>query len=307
MSSKVPLLFFGGFPIRGLSEALHADYDVRPEPGPGIRAVVTGGARGIDAATIDLMPDLEIIAVSAVGYDKIDVAHAHARGIAVTNTPDVLTDDVADLAIALMLAVHRKLPQQDAYVRHGDWAAKGPAPLTRKLTGRKVGILGLGRIGFAIAQRSAPFAGEIAYHSRHARADVAYRYAASAAELAASVDILVIATPGDASSRHLVDGAVIDALGADGVLINISRGSVVDEDALVAALLEGRLGGAGLDVFANEPHVPEALIGCDNVVLLPHQGSATVETRAAMGQLVMDNLAAHFAGRPLLTPIIPSS
>ena len=303
MTAKPPLLHLGGFSVPGLLEGLEAAYDLRTAPAPGIRAVSTNGGVGIDAATIDLMPDLEMIAVCAVGYDKVDVAHARKRGIALSYTPDVLTDDVADLALALMLAVFRKLPQQDAYVRRGDWAAKGPAPLTRKFSGSKVGILGLGRIGHAIARRVEPFGGDIAYHSRHARADVAYRYAASAAELAASVDVLVVATPGDASAHHLVDRTVLDALGPHGVLINIARGSVVDDDALVAALADGRLGGAGLDVFADEPHVPQALLDSDKVVLLPHQGSATVETRRAMGQLVIDNLAAHFAGQPLITPI----
>lgn len=303
MSDKPPVLHLGGFSVPGLHEALEATYDLRTEPAADIRAVSTNGGIGIDAATIDLMPKLEIIAVCAVGYDKVAVEHAKARGIAVTYTPDVLTDDVADLAIALMLGVYRKLPQQDAYVRRGDWPAKGPAPLTRRLSGQRIGILGLGRIGHAIARRAEPFAGEIAYHSRHALTDVAYRYAASARDLAASVDILVVATSGGAGSAHLVDADVIAALGPDGVLINISRGSVVDEDALVAALTSGSLGGAGLDVFANEPQVPQALIDCENVVLLPHQGSATIETRTAMGQLVIDNLAAHFAGRPLVTPV----
>jgi len=301
MPAKPPLMLIGDFTVPRLRESLDANYDVRRDPAPGIRAVVTNGGVGIDAATIDLLPDLEIIALCSVGYETVDVAYAHKRGIPVTYTPDVLTDDVADLAIGLMLAVYRRIAQQDALVRRGEWA-KARA-LTRRLTGRRIGILGLGRIGLAIAHRAAPFAGEIAYHARNARSDVPYRYAESAAALAASVDVLVVATAGGAGTAHLVDAAVIDALGPDGVIVNIARGSVIDEDAMVAALVDGRLGGAGLDVFAHEPHVPEALFACDNVVLIAHQGSATIETRTAMGQLVIDNLAAHFAGEPLLTPI----
>jgi len=286
-----------------LMSASLAAYDVRTEPGPGIRAVVTSSFDGIDASTMNLLPDLALVAQVGVGYDGVDVAHALAKGVAVTNTPDVLTDDVADLAIALILAVYRKIPAYDTYVRRGDWATKGYPPLTRRLSGRSMGILGLGRIGLAIARRAEPFGLDIAYHSRRPRDDVAYRYAADPVALAASVDILVVATAGGADTAKLVDKMVIEALGPDGVLINIARGSVVDETALVAALLDGRLGGAGLDVFAGEPNVPEALLTCENVVLQPHQGSATEETRIAMNQLTLDNLAAFFAGKPLLTPI----
>ncbi|PTD27173.1 2-hydroxyacid dehydrogenase [Sphingomonas fennica] len=282
---------------------LQSRFDLRTAPGPGIRAAVTGGAEGIDAATIDRCPDLALIAVCAVGYDKVDVAHARARGIAVTNTPDVLTEDTADTAIALMFAVYRRVALYDRYVRDGRWEKEGPPPLARKLTGRRIGILGLGRIGSAIAKRCAPFAGEIAYHSRTPVPGAPYRYAADTVALAAGVDVLVVATPGGKGTAGLVDRAVLDALGPDGTLINIARGSVVDEDALVAALAEGRLGAAGLDVFAHEPHVPEALLAMENVVLLPHQGSATVETRKAMADLVIANVEAFFAGKPLLTPV----
>jgi lactate dehydrogenase-like 2-hydroxyacid dehydrogenase len=303
MSEKQPVLMLVKRPELWGLERLGDHFDLRHAPGPGIRAVVTGGAEGINATTIDALPDLEIIAVCAVGYDATDVDHARARGVAVTNTPDVLTDDVADLALALMLAASRRIPQHDRYLRDGDWLSRGSAPLTRKLTGRRVGILGLGRIGLAIARRCEPFAGEIAYYNRSPRDDVPYRYAPNLVALAESVDVLVIATSGGKQTAKLVSAEVIAALGPDGMLVNIARGSIVDEDALVAALAQGRLGSAALDVFAQEPQVPEALIPMENVVLLPHQGSATVETRAQMGQLTMDNLHAYFAGRPLITPL----
>jgi hydroxypyruvate reductase len=303
MSEKQPVLMLVKRPgLWGLDQ-LGEHYDLRTVPGPGIRAVVTGGAEGIDAATIDALPDLEIISVCAVGYDSTDVAHAKARGVAVTNTPDVLTDDVADLAIGLMLATSRRIAEHDRYVRDGDWVSRGAPPVTRRLSGRRIGILGLGRIGLAIAKRAEPFASEIAYFSRRQRSDVSYRYAPDVVSLAASVDILVVATSGGKDTASLVDAAVIEALGPDGMLVNIARGSVIDEAALVDALATGKLGSAGLDVFADEPNVPAALLTMPNVVLLPHQGSATIETRAGMGQLVVDNLDAHFAGRALLTPL----
>lgn len=303
MTDKPPVLMLVRDPAALMLQDLGDRYDLRTAPGPGIRAAVTGAAVGIDAATIDALPDLGLIAVCAVGYDRTDVAHAHARGVAVTNTPDVLTDDTADMAVALMHAVFRRVPQYDRYIRAGEWVTKGEPPLARKLTGRRIGILGLGRIGGAIARRCEPFAGEIAYHSRRPVEDAPYRYAADARALAASVDILAIAAAGGPESAGLVDAGVLDALGPDGVLINIARGSVVDEAALITALAEGRLGAAGLDVFAHEPQVPEALLAMDNVVLAPHQGSATVETRRAMADLVVANLEAFFAGEPLRTPL----
>lgn len=302
MTAKAPVLMSRHFSVPGLAEGLERDYDVRATPGPGIRVAVSGGG-GFDGATIDALPDLELVALCSVGYDSIDLDQLQARGIALTNTPDVLTDDVADLAIGLMLALYRRIPFGDAYVRGGDWARSGPAPLSHRASGRRIGILGLGRIGQAIAARAAPFATEIAYHSRNPVPGIAYRYADSAEALAASVDILIVATPGGGGTAKLVDRQVLDALGPTGVLINIARGSVVDEPALIAALRDGRIGGAGLDVFADEPHVPAELIALDNVVLLPHQGSATIETRTAMGQLVLDNVAAFFAGLPLITPV----
>lgn len=303
MSAKPSILLLVREPQQWLLDNLDAHYTVHHAPAPGIRVVLTGGAEGIDAATIDQLPDLALIAVCAVGYDKVDVTYARARGVRVTNTPDVLTDDTADLAIALMFATYRRVALYDRYVRAGDWASKGPPPLARKLSGQRIGILGLGRIGRAIARRAEPFAGEIAYHSRRPVEGMPYRYAADAHALAASVDILIVATPGGAETAGLVDAAMLDALGPRGTLINIARGSVVDEAALVSALVEGRLGAAGLDVFADEPHVPEALLTMDQVVLLPHQGSATVETRAAMAELALANIAAFYAGEPLPTPI----
>lgn len=303
MPAKPSILLLVREPQQWLLDNLDAHYTVHHMPAPGIRVVLTGGAEGIDAATIDQLPDLELIVVCAVGYDKVDVTYARSRGIAVTNTPDVLTDDTADLAIALMFATYRRVAHYDRYVRAGDWVAKGPPPLARKLSGQRIGILGLGRIGRAIARRCEPFAGEIAYHSRRPVEGAPYRYAADAHALAGSVDILVVATPGGTETAGLVDAAMLDALGPRGTLINIARGSVVDEPALVAALAEGRLGAAGLDVFAGEPHVPAALLAMDNVVLLPHQGSATVETRAAMAALALANIAAFHAGKPLPTPV----
>jgi lactate dehydrogenase-like 2-hydroxyacid dehydrogenase len=303
MTDTFPILMLIERPSQWLLDGLDDRYDLRHEPGPGITAAITGGGEGIDAATIDACPDLKLIAVCAVGYDKTDVAHAHARGIAVTNTPDVLTDDVADLALALMLSVARKIPMHDHYVREGRWVREGTPPLTRKLTGQKIGILGLGRIGLAIAERVKPIAGEIAYYARSEKAGVDWRFFADPVALAEWADVLVVAVAGGKATAGLVSREVIAALGPEGVLINIARGSVVDEPALVEALVSGKLGGAGLDVFADEPHVPEALLGLESVVLLPHQGSATRETRAAMARLTLDNVEAFFAGKPLLTEV----
>jgi lactate dehydrogenase-like 2-hydroxyacid dehydrogenase len=219
----------------------------------------------------------------------------------VTNTPDVLTEDVADTALALMLATIRRIVVADRYVRAGSWL-KGAMPLTDSPQGKTVGIIGLGRIGRAIARRCEAFHLKVAYTGPNPKPDVAYEYFADPVALAVRSDILIAACPGGEATNGIVSRAVIDALGAEGVFVNISRGSVVDEPALVAALTEGRLGGAGLDVFASEPRVPEPLLKLDNVVLLPHVGSATHPTRRAMGQLVIDNLAAFFSGKPLLTP-----
>ncbi|KAJ8440028.1 hypothetical protein Cgig2_020516 [Carnegiea gigantea] len=272
------------------------------EKAPAIRAVVGNAFAGADAALIDALPRLEIVASFSVGLDKIDLDKCRERGIRVTNTPDVLTDDVADLAIGLMLAVCRRIPQCDRYVRAGLWK-KGNFRLTTRFSGKKVGIIGLGRIGMAIAKRAEAFNCSIAYYSRTKKADSKYTYYPSVIELASNSDILAVACALTEETFHIVNRDVMNALGPKGFLINIGRGPHVDEPELVSALVEGRLGGAGLDVFENEPHVPEELFKLDNVVLLPHVGSGTVETRKDMADLVLGNLEAHFSGKPLLTPV----
>jgi len=268
------------------------------EPVPGVRAVVGGGTARLDAALLERLPALEIVAIHGIGHDGIDLAALRARGIRLTLTPDVLTEDVADLAIALMLAVQRRVAANDALVRSGGWSA----PLGRRASGRRIGIFGLGRIGHAIALRAAPFAGELLY-SALSEKPVPWRFVPDIAALTEASDVLILAAPGGAETEKIVDAAVLDRLGPGGVLVNIARGSLVDEDALVAALAEGRIAGAGLDVFAQEPRVPDALKAMDQVVLAPHQGSATEEGRTEMRNLVLANLDAHFAGKALLTPL----
>ena len=268
-----------------------------------IQAVATGGGTGIDAATIARLPALEIVAVYGVGYDAVDLDACRERGIRVTNTPDVLTDDVADLAVAMMLAQARAIVPSDAWVRSGDWAAKGSFPLQTRIGGRRAGILGLGRIGQAIAHRAAAFGMEIGYMSRGEK-DVAHRYFPDAVALADWADVLFVALAATPETRHIVGAKVLAALGPEGMLVNISRASNVDEAALIAALESRSLGSAALDVFDGEPDVDPAFATLPNVLLQPHAGSATHDTRRAMGQLMRDNLAAHFAGKPLLTPVI---
>ena len=269
---------------------------------PRIRAIAASGESKVPRELIAQMPALEIISVFGVGYDGVDVAAARERGIAVTHTPNVLNDEVADLAMALVLAVSRRLVEADRYVRSGAWA-NGPMPLARKVSGARMGIVGLGRIGMAIARRAEAFGMSIAYTSRNAKADTAYPYYPSAEAIAREVDFLVVITPGGAATRKLIDAKVLAALGKTGYLVNVARGSVVDEQALVQALREGTIAGAGLDVFENEPNVPAELLALDNVVLTPHVGSATWQTRHAMGDLAFGNLQAHFAGKPLLSPV----
>jgi len=273
------------------------------EVGPRVRGVATWAGFGLPNDIIDALPKLEIIAVNGVGLDKVDLDYARARGIAVASTPDVLTEDVADLAIGLWLAAVRRIAAADRFVRAGDWGVKPAFALTPRASGRRVGILGLGKIGSAIAARAAPFSAEVAYSSRHPVKDSGLRYFTDPIALADWADVLFVIVPGGPATQNLVGAEMIAALGPTGVLINVARGSVVDEAALVAALVEGRLGAAGLDVFADEPHVPEALLALDNVVLQPHLGSATVEGRGEMADLVLANLAAHFAGQPLPTPV----
>ncbi|ALR19412.1 2-hydroxyacid dehydrogenase [Sphingobium baderi] len=267
------------------------------------RALVSFGAVGAGAAIMDALPRLEMIGLFSVGYDKVDVDHARAKGIRVSNTPDVLTDDVADLAVGLLFATARNIAAYDRMVRSGAWARGEGVPLSARVTGRRIGILGLGRIGRAIAARLEPVAGEILYHNRRPQADTHYRYVADRIDFARQSDVIMVATSGGAETSRLVDAEMLEALGPKGVIVNISRGSVIDEHALVAALTDRRIAGAGLDVFANEPHVPAALFAMDQVVLQPHQGSATVETRQAMADLVLANLDAWASGRPLVTPV----
>ncbi|EHR72696.1 lactate dehydrogenase-like oxidoreductase [Burkholderiales bacterium JOSHI_001] len=269
---------------------------------PNVRAIAASGESKVPGALISQCPRLEIISVMGVGYDGVDVAAAQARGVMVTHTPDVLNDEVADTAIGLMLCAARQLPAADRYVRAGQWV-NGPMPLARKMSGARLGIVGMGRIGKAIAQRALAFGMSIAYTARSAKSDLPYRFLPSAETLAAEVDFLVVITPGGAGTKHLVNAAVLKALGKKGVLVNVARGSVVDEAALIAALQAGELGGAALDVFENEPRVPQALIDLPQVVLAPHIGSATVETRQAMAGLALDNLRLHFAGQPVKTPV----
>ena len=270
---------------------------------PRIRGIAASGESKVASDLIARLPALEIISVMGVGYDGIDVAAAKARGIQVTHTPNVLNDDVADLAIGLMLCAARQLPAADRYVRAGDWAAKGPMPLARKMSGARVGLVGMGRIGQAIAHRAAAFGMSIAYTARNARAGLPYRYLPTAAALAAESDFLVVITPGGAGTRKMIDAEVLAALGSRGILVNVARGSVVDEAALIDALERGVIAGAGLDVFENEPHVPARLLALPHVVLVPHIGSATGQTRQAMADLAVANLAAHFAGQALLSPV----
>jgi hydroxypyruvate reductase len=271
--------------------------------GSRIRAIVTGGGAGADNALVDALPALEIIAINGIGTDAVDLAHARARSVRVTTTPDVLTDDVADMAWALLLATARHLCAADRFVRAGCWP-HGHPPLATKVSGKRLGILGLGRVGQAIARRAEGFGMSIGYTDLHSLEGVAHRWHATLEDLAQASDFLVIAASGGQGTRGIVNRTVLDALGSAGILINVARGSVVDEPALVTALAEGRLGGAGLDVYAHEPNVPQALWSMDNVVLQPHRASATVETRRAMADLVLANLAAHFAGQEPLTPVV---
>ena len=262
------------------------------------------GASSCGADIMDALPRAKVIAHHGVGYDGVDVAAATARGIKVSNTPDVLSDEVADFAIGLLLATCRKIPHADRYVRAGKWENEGNMTFTQRVHGRKVGILGLGRIGIEIARRCEGFKMDIAYHTRSQKPDVPYKYYGDLLTMAKDVDFLIAIVPGGASTKHLIDRDVLDALGPTGVLVNVARGSVVDEAALIEALKDGRLGAAGLDVFEQEPKVPQALKDMtENVVLQPHQASATHDTRLAMGRLVMENALAGLAGKPLITPV----
>jgi len=271
------------------SFVLHTGIDIAPRER--IRALVGGGSLHVDALLLDRLPSLEIVAVHGVGHDGIDRAALAARDIALTITPDVLTDDVADLAIGLWLALERRIAVNHAVVREGGWLV----PLGRRASGRRIGIYGLGAIGRAIAHRAAPFAGDLLYTARSAKPDISWRFVPDLRTLARDSDVLFLAAAAGPGTIGVVDADVLAALGRDGVLVNVARGSLIDQTALAAALATNGIAGAALDVFADEPTVPAALRR-ETVVLSPHQGSATVEARAAMAALVVANLHAHFAG-----------
>lgn len=310
---KPDLLLIGNVTDR-MMQRFTAEFTVHPLPGddalagflsetgPSITAVATDGHYGVRPDIMAGLPNLKIISSYGVGYDAIDAPAAAARGIIVAHTPNVLNDEVANTTIMLWLAVSRNLVTNDTYVRAGKWESLGSAPLSRSVQDRTVGILGLGRIGQAIADRVAMFNGTVVYHSRTEKA-VPYQYYGDLTEMAAASDVLVCITPGGPETRHLVNEQVLTALGPEGILINVSRGSVVDEQAMVRALQNGTLGGAGLDVFDKEPVVPPELFAMDNVVLQPHIGSATVETRQAMGDLTCDNLSQFLKDGSVLTPV----
>jgi lactate dehydrogenase-like 2-hydroxyacid dehydrogenase len=289
-----------------LHDRLHqADPAAFAAVAPHIRAIAASGDSSVPGELIARLPALQLISVMGVGYDGVDVAAARARGVMVTHTPDVLNDDVADLALGLMLSAARQLPAADRFVRSGQWL-QGPMPLARKMSGARLGLVGMGRIGQAIATRALAFGMQVAYTARNPRPQLPYAYCASAALLAAQVDFLVLITTGGAATRKLVDAEVLQALGkgrGEGILVNVARGSVVDEAALVEALEQGVIAGAGLDVFEDEPRVPARLMALPQVVLTPHIGSATASTRQAMADLAFRNLQSHFAGQPVLTPV----
>lgn len=268
-----------------------------------IRAIATRGELGASAALMAKLPQLEIVSCYGVGTDAIDLAYARANGIRVTNTPDVLTEDVADIGIGLLLAVARKIPQADAYVRDGSWR-KGNMGLVTRVCGKRLGIVGMGRVGAAVAKRAAAFDCTISYFDNRKRDDLPYTFVSDLLELASDSEFLIVTLAGGESTKHMINASILAALGADGIVINISRGSTIDETALLAALESSAIKGAGLDVFWNEPTIDERFLKLANVVLQPHHASGTVETRKAMGQLVRDNLAAHFGGQTLLTPVV---
>jgi lactate dehydrogenase-like 2-hydroxyacid dehydrogenase len=310
---KPAILMIGPYADHDMA-ALERDYDViklweavdqdalLASRGAGIRAIATRGDLGTPKAIIDRLPDLELIACFGVGTDGIDRVATRPRGIRITNTPDVLTEDVADLAFALMLGFARMIAIGDAFTRDGSWL-KGTLPLASRVNGKRLGIIGLGRIGKAIARRGEAFNMPIAYFGRHRQSEVTYTYHDTLTALAADSDYLVAILPGGPATANVVNAGVLKALGPQGAFINVARGSVVDEPALLEALENKTIKGAALDVYWNEPDIDPRFFKLSNVLLHPHHGSGTVETRAAMGQLVRDNLAAHFAGKPLLTPV----
>lgn len=313
--SSAPMVVQVGPVKPSLAEALKSEFDAvlmpdgeqrsgwLAEHADNVGFVVTAYNTGVGPELMAALPNLKGVIIFGVGYDSTDTDQARERGIVVSNTPGVLTEAVADLAVGLLIDTLRGVSRADRFVREGRWDAGETFPLTREVTGAKVGILGLGRIGDAIATRMASFDCPIGYHSRNQVEGSSYRYFSSPVELAEWSDVLVAVVPGGAATEKMVNDEVLAALGADGYLVNIARGSVVDQDALVRRLVAGQLAGAGLDVFANEPNVPAELLELDTVVLQPHVASATEQTRQTMAELVLDNLRAAIDGRPLITPV----
>ncbi|MBD8687608.1 MULTISPECIES: 2-hydroxyacid dehydrogenase [unclassified Rhizobium] len=312
---KIHILQAGAYPAWD-EERLNANFTVHryfeasdkalflSEHGNNIRGIATRGELGASRELIEALPNLEIISIYGVGYDAVDLAAARERNIRVTNTPDVLTKDVADLAVGMMLAQARGMIGGDAWVRTGDWT-RGAYPLKSRAHGKRVGVLGLGRIGFEVARRLAGFDMDIAYSSKAPKDHAAdWTFIADPVELAARSDFLFVTLAASAETRHIVDRKVIEALGPEGMLINVSRAANIDEEALLDALETRTLGSAALDVFAGEPHLNPRFLKLDNVLLQPHMASGTFETRKAMGALVFDNLSAHFDGRTLPTPVL---
>jgi lactate dehydrogenase-like 2-hydroxyacid dehydrogenase len=289
------------FSVHRLHKASDRDAFVN-EVGSKVRALISFGAVPVNSALMQKLPKLEIVGNFGVGYDSIDAKWAGEHGIVVTNTPGVLDEEVADTTLGLLLNTVRHLPQSERHLRAGKWLEK-PYPLSATLRGRKVGIVGMGRIGKAIARRIEAFGLPVVYHSRRPADGVAYRHYPDLVAMAKDVDVLIVIVPGGAATKNMINGEVLEALGPDGILINVARGSVVDEPALIQALRDKKILSAGLDVFADEPRVPKELIDMEHIVLLPHVGSASVETRRAMGQLVVDNLKSWAEGKGPLTPV----
>jgi D-3-phosphoglycerate dehydrogenase len=288
--------------VHKLWEAADRDRMIAANEGT-IRAIATRGELGASADLMKRLPKLEIVSCYGVGTDAIDLGYAKANGIKVTNTPDVLTADVADMAIGLLFSVARKMPQADRFVRDGSWA-RGNMPLVTRVSGKSVGVVGMGRVGAAVAMRLAAFDCRIAYLDLGRRTDLPYEFVPDLVELASQVEFLVVTLAGGESTKGIINKRVLEALGSNGILVNVSRGSTLDETALIHALEARKIKAAGLDVFWNEPHIDARFKGLDNVVLQPHHASGTVETRRAMGKLVRDNLAAHFSGAALVTPVV---
>lgn len=312
---KPEILYIGAFPDATVA-ALNAAYTVHhfrnlpipadaftPEAAGRIRAIATEANRGATREMMERFPNVEIISVFGVGVDAVDLQAAREKNIPVTNTPDVIGPECADLAIGLMLASARQIIYADRYVRAGEWAAKGPIRLGRSVGRKTCGIIGLGGIGRAIADRAVAFRMRVIYQGPRKKPDAPYEYIADPVELARQSDYLMVACRGGEDTRHIVSRAVIEALGPKGTLINVARGSCVDEKAMIEALKTGKLGYAALDVFENAPNVAPELLALPNVIVQPHHATATTETRTEIGQLMLDNLAAHFAGRPLISPV----